>query len=36
MQAWLPVVGKRPGRWKLNTLGRGMIFLQDNESKQQF
>jgi hypothetical protein len=37
MQAWLPVYGKRPGHWELNALGGGgMIFLKDDESKQQF
>jgi len=36
MQAWLPVDGKRPGSWELNTLGGGMIFLQDDKTKQQF
>jgi hypothetical protein len=28
--------GKWVGRRELNTLGGGMIFLQDDESKQQF
>ncbi len=37
MQAWVQVgPGKRVGRRELNTLGSGMIFLQDDESKQQF
>jgi hypothetical protein len=37
VQARVPVgPGKRVGRRELNTLGGGMIFLQDDESKQQF
>ena len=37
MQAWVPVgPGKRVGRRELNTLSGDMIFLQDDESKQQF
>jgi hypothetical protein len=37
VQAWLSVgPGKRVGRRELNTLGSGMIFLQDDDSKQQF
>ncbi len=37
VQAWLPVgPRKRVGRRELNTLGGGMIFLQDDDSKQQF
>jgi hypothetical protein len=37
VQAWLPVgPGKRVGCRELNTLGGGMIFLQDDDSKQQF
>jgi hypothetical protein len=37
VQARVPVgPGKRVSRQELNTLGGGMIFLQDDESKQQF
>jgi hypothetical protein len=37
VQAWPPVgPGKRVGRGEINTLGGGMIFLQDDDSKQQF
>jgi hypothetical protein len=37
VQAWLPVgPGKRVGHRELNALGGGMIFLQDDDSKQQF
>jgi hypothetical protein len=37
LQAWFPVgPRKRVGRRELNTLGGGMIFLQDDDSKQQF
>jgi hypothetical protein len=36
MQAWLPVEGKRTGRQELKALGSGMIFLQDDKTKQQF
>jgi hypothetical protein len=37
VQAQVPVgPGKRGSRRELNTLGGGMIFLQDDESKQQF
>jgi hypothetical protein len=37
VQARVPVgPGKRGSRRELNTLGGGMIFLQDDESKQQF
>jgi hypothetical protein len=36
MQTWLPVDGKWPGHRELKALGSGMIFLQDDESKQQF
>jgi hypothetical protein len=36
MQTWLPVDGKGPGHQELKALGGGMIFLQDDESKQQF
>jgi hypothetical protein len=37
VQARVPVgPGKRSSRRELNALGGGMIFLQDDESKQQF
>ncbi len=37
VQARMPMgPGKQVGRRELNTLGGGMIFLQDDESKQQF
>jgi hypothetical protein len=37
VQARVPVVpGKQSRRRELNALGNGMIFLQDDESKQQF
>jgi hypothetical protein len=37
MQAWLPVgPGKRISRQELKALDGGMIFLQDDDSKQQF
>ncbi len=37
MQAWLPVgPGKQISLRELNALGGGMIFLQDDDSKQQF
>jgi len=36
MQARLSVDGKWPGCLELNDFGGGMIFLQDDDSKQQF